>query len=101
MPRVSFITDSKKAGSLTISYLRFGPDPIRFPHLIDKANFVACHQCSFLDKYDMLSVAEKNSIFLLNSPYPKEDVWNQLSRNVQQEIIDKKIRFYTIDASMI
>ena len=93
-----FYYDSKKAGSLTISYLRFGPDPIRSPYLIDKANFVACHQCSFLDKYDMLSVAEKNSIFLLNSPYPKEDVWNQLSRNVQQEIIDKKIRFYTIDA---
>jgi len=93
-----FYYDSKKAGSLTISYLRFGPDPIRSPYLIDKANFVACHQCSFLDKYDMLSVAAKNSIFLLNSPYPKEEVWNQLPRNVQQEIIDKKIRFYTIDA---
>ena len=93
-----FYYDSKKAGSLTISHLRFGPDPIRSPYLIDKANFVACHQCSFLDKYDMLSVAEKNSIFLLNSPYPKEEVWNQLPRNVQQEIIDKKIKFYTIDA---
>ncbi len=93
-----FYYDSKKAGSLTISYLRFGPDPIRSPYLIDKANFVACHQCSFLDKYDMLSVAEKNSIFLLNSPYPKEEVWDQLPRNVQQEIIDKNIKFYTIDA---
>ena len=93
-----FYYDSKKAGSLTISYLRFGPDPIRSPYLIDRANFVACHQCSFLDKYDMLSVAEKNSIFLLNSPYPKEEVWDQLPRNVQQEIIDKKIKFYTIDA---
>ncbi|MEN6377970.1 MAG: pyruvate:ferredoxin (flavodoxin) oxidoreductase [Methanofastidiosum sp.] len=93
-----FFYDSKKAGSLTISYLRFGPDPIRSPYLIDRANFVACHQCSFLDKYDMLSVAEKNSIFLLNSPYPKEEVWDQLPRNVQQEIIDKKIKFYTIDA---
>ena len=93
-----FYYDSKKAGSLTISHLRFGPDPIRSPYLIDKANFVACHQYSFLDKYDMLSVAEKNSIFLLNSPYPKEEVWDQLPRNVQQEIIDKKIKFYTIDA---
>ena len=93
-----FYYDSKKAGSLTISHLRFGPDPIRSPYLIDKANFVACHQCSFLDKYDMLSVAEKNSIFLLNSPYPKEEVWDHLPRNVQQEIIDKKIKFYTIDA---
>ena len=93
-----FYYDSKKAGSLTISHLRFGPDPIRSPYLIDKANFVACHQCSFLDKYDMLSVAEINSIFLLNSPYPKEEVWGQLPRNVQQEIIDKKIKFYTIDA---
>ena len=93
-----FYYDSKKAGSLTISHLRFGPDPIRSPYLIDKANFVACHQCSFLDKYDMLSVAEKNSIFLLNSPYPPEQVWDQLPRNVQQEIIDKNIRFYTIDA---
>lgn len=93
-----FYYDSKKAGSLTISHLRFGPDPIRSPYLIDKANFVACHQCSFLDKYDMLNVAEKNSIFLLNSPYPNEEVWDQLPRNVQQEIIDKKIKFYTIDA---
>ena len=93
-----FYYDSKKAGSLTISHLRFGPDPIKSPYLIDKANFVACHQYSFLDKYDMLSVAEENSIFLLNSPYPKEEVWNHLPRNVQQEIIDKKLKFYTIDA---
>lgn len=93
-----FYYDSKKAGSLTISHLRFGPDPIRSPYLIDRANFVACHQYSFLNKYDMLGIAENNSIFLLNSPYPKEQVWDHLPRTVQQEIIDKKIRFYTIDA---
>ncbi|KYC45654.1 MAG: Ketoisovalerate oxidoreductase subunit VorA [Candidatus Methanofastidiosum methylothiophilum] len=93
-----FFYDSKKAGSLTISHLRFGPEPIRSPYLIDRANFVACHQCSFLNKYDMLSVAEKDSIFLLNSPYPKDEVWNQLPKNVQQQIIDKNIKFYTIDA---
>ena len=93
-----FYYDSKKAGSLTISHLRFGPDPIRSPYLIDRANFVACHQYSFLNKYDMLNIAEENSIFLLNSPYPKEQVWDHLPRTVQQEIIDKKIRFYTIDA---
>ena len=93
-----FYYDSKKAGSLTISHLRFGPDPIKSPYLIDRANFVACHQYSFLNKYDMLGIAENNSIFLLNSPYPKEQVWDHLPRTVQQEIIDKKIRFYTIDA---
>lgn len=93
-----FHYDSKKAGSLTISHLRFGPEPINSPYLIDKANFVACHQSSFLDKYDMLGIAEKNSTFLLNSPYSKEEVWKHLPKTLQQQIIDKKIKFYAIDA---
>lgn len=93
-----FVYDSKKAGAITVSHLRFGKEPIKSPYLINKANFIACHNFSFLEKYDMLKNAEQGSIFLLNSPYSKDEVWNCLPVEVQKQIIDKKIKFYTIDA---
>ncbi len=93
-----FVYDSKKAGSVTISHLRFGPRPIRAPYLIERANFVACHQFPFLRKYDMLRFAEPGGTFLLNAPYGPQEVWEQLPRSVQQAIIQKKLKFYTIDA---
>ena len=96
-----FVYDSRKAGTLTVSHLRFGPKPIYSHYLISKANFVACHQFSFLERYDVLRVAEQGAIFLLNSPYGPDEVWDHLPRTVQQQIIDKKLRFYVIDAYKI
>lgn len=96
-----FVYDSRKAGSLTISHLRFGKDPIHSPYLIQKANFVGCHQFSFLEKYDVLKYAEDNAILLLNSPYPAEEVWDKIPKEVQEKIIDKKIKLYTINAYQI
>lgn len=93
-----FVYDSRKAGSLTISHLRFGKDPIHSPYLIQRANFVGCHQFSFLEKYDVLKYAEDNAVLLLNSPYPAEEVWDKIPREVQQKIIDKKIKLFTINA---
>jgi pyruvate-ferredoxin/flavodoxin oxidoreductase len=93
-----FVYDSKKAGTLTVSHLRFGKDPIHSPYLVSKANFVACHQFSFLEKYDMLKVADTGAIFLLNSSYDSKEVWNHLPKTVQQQIIEKKLRFFVIDA---
>ncbi len=93
-----FVFDSKKAGSVTISHLRFGPKPIRSTYLIDRASFVACHQFSFLDRFDVLKAAEPGATFLLNSPYGPEEVWNHLPRTVQEKIIGKKLRFFVIDA---
>ncbi len=93
-----FVYDSKKAGAITISHLRFGPRPIRAAYLIKKANFVACHNTSFLDKYDMLASAEVGATFLLNTPYSKDEVWASLPREVQQSIVAKKLKFYVIDA---
>ncbi|MBI5868939.1 MAG: pyruvate:ferredoxin (flavodoxin) oxidoreductase, partial [candidate division Zixibacteria bacterium] len=92
-----FVYDSKKAGSVTISHLRFGPDPIRSSYLVDKPQFVACHQFVFLEKYDMLKSIEDKGIFLLNSPYGPDDVWDRIPRNVQEQIIAKKLRFFVID----
>ncbi len=92
-----FVYDSKKAGSVTMSHLRFGPKPIRAPYLVNNANFVACHQFSFLERYDMLSKAKKGATFLLNSPYGPEEVWDHLPRAMQQQIIDKQIKFYVLD----
>ncbi len=96
-----FVYDSRKAGSLTISHLRFGKDPIHSPYLIQRANFVGCHQFSFLDKYDVLKYAEDNAVLLLNSPYPAEEVWDKIPREVQQKIIDKKIKLFIINAYQI
>jgi pyruvate-ferredoxin/flavodoxin oxidoreductase len=92
-----FVYDSKKSGSITTSHLRFGPNPIRSSYLISRANFVACHQFSFLERIDVLKCAEVGATFLLNSPYGPEEIWDNLPRQVQQQIIDKKLRFYVID----
>jgi pyruvate-ferredoxin/flavodoxin oxidoreductase len=93
-----FVYDSKKAGAMTVSHLRFGKDPIRSPYLISKADFVACHNPSFLEKYDMLSNIKESGTFLLTSTHSKDEVWDTLPAEVQQVIIDKKLKFYCIDA---
>ena len=92
-----FVYDSKKSGAITTSHLRFGPTPLRSSYLITKANFVACHQYSFLERLDMLRYAEPGATFLLNSPYGPNDVWDKMPRLVQQQILDKKLKFYVID----
>jgi pyruvate-ferredoxin/flavodoxin oxidoreductase len=92
-----FVYDSKKAGSMTVSHLRFGPKPIRSSYLVTAANFVACHNWAFLERYDMLDTALPGATFLLNSPFPKEETWNRLPRKVQQDIIAKKLHVYAID----
>jgi pyruvate-ferredoxin/flavodoxin oxidoreductase len=96
-----FFYDSKKAGSYTISHLRFGPKKINKPYLIGKANFVACHKFSFLEKLDMLVNAKQGGVFLLNSPYPADKVWAEVPVEVQKTIIDKKIKFYVVDGMAI
>ncbi len=93
-----FVYDSKKAGAITISHLRFGPRPIRSSYLIRRASFVACHQFVFLDKYDMLALAAPGATFLLNSPFGPEAIWDELPREVQEQIIGKELKFYVIDA---
>jgi len=93
-----FVYDSKKSGATTVSHLRFGPKPIRSAYLIDKANFIACHQFTFLDRIDMLKHARKGSTFLLNAPFPTEEVWDRVPQKVQKQIIDKKLKFFSIDA---
>ena len=92
-----FFYDSKKSGTYTISHLRFGPKPIRAPYLISHANFVACHQFSLLERYDVLQYVVPGGVFLLNSPYGPDDVWEHLPRETQQQILDKRLRFYVID----
>ena len=96
-----FVYDSKKSGSITTSHLRFGPKPIRSSYLITKASFVACHQFSFLERIDMLKVAEQGATFLLNSPFGKDQVWDKLPRLVQGQIIDKKLKFYVINGDQV
>jgi pyruvate-ferredoxin/flavodoxin oxidoreductase len=93
-----FVYDSKKSGSVTVSHLRFGPKPIRSSYLISRANFVACHQFQFLEQRDMLSVAEPEAVFLLNSPYGPDEAWDHMPRGAQKQIIEKKLKFYVIDA---
>jgi pyruvate-ferredoxin/flavodoxin oxidoreductase len=92
-----FVYDSKKAGAVTISHLRFGPDPIQSSYLIKRATFLACHQYEFLDKYDVLEYAEPGAVFLLNAPFGPDEVWDHLSAEVQAQMIEKRIRFYVID----
>ncbi|MCL2761412.1 MAG: pyruvate:ferredoxin (flavodoxin) oxidoreductase [Desulfuromonadales bacterium] len=92
-----FVYDSKKAGSMTTSHLRFGKKYIRAPYLVQEADFVACHNFSFLEKYDMLARAKKGATFLLNAPYSKDEVWDHIPKEVQKQIIDKKLKFYVID----
>ena len=93
-----FVYDSKKSGSVTVSHLRFGPKPIRAPYLIGQANFVACHQFTFLERYDVLKYAMPGAVFLLNSLYGPEEVWDKLPLETQKTILEKKLRFYVIDA---
>ncbi len=93
-----FVYDSKKAGAVTVSHLRFGPKPIHQTCLISSANFIACHQWSFIEKYDMLANAAPGAVVLLNSAYGPADVWNKLPKTMQKQIIDKKIELYVIDA---
>ncbi len=93
-----FVYDSKKSGSMTTSHLRFGPKPIRSSYLISRANFVACHQFSFLERIDVLEHAESGAAFLLNSPFGPDEIWPNLPRPLQAEIINKKLKFYVIDA---
>ena len=92
-----FVYDSKKAGAVTVSHLRFGPDPIRSTYLITKANFVACHQFQFLDRIDVLAAAEAGATFLLNAPFGPDEIWQHIPRQVQETIIKKKLRFFVID----
>ncbi len=93
-----FVYDSKKSGSITVSHLRFGPKPIRSTYLISKANFIACHQFSFLERIDMLRWAQEGATFLLNAPFGPDEIWAELPRPVQQSILSKGIKFYVIDA---
>ncbi|MFB3904595.1 MAG: pyruvate:ferredoxin (flavodoxin) oxidoreductase [Acidobacteriota bacterium] len=93
-----FVYDSKKAGTLTVSHLRFGPRPIRSSYLITKANFVACHQFVFMEKYDVLKNLVEGGTFLLNAPYGPDEVWDKIPRSAQEQILKKKIKFYVIDA---
>ena len=96
-----FVYDSHKSGAQTVSHLRFGPDPIRAPYLIASAGFVACHQFALLERQDPLRIAAPGGVFLLNSPYGKDHTWVELPLSVQQKIIDKKLRFFVIDASKV
>lgn len=93
-----FVYDSKKSGAVTVSHLRFGPRPINASYLIQHAGFIACHQFNFLDKMDILELAEPGATFLLNSPHDKDAVWDELPSEVQREIIDKNLKFFVIDA---
>jgi pyruvate-ferredoxin/flavodoxin oxidoreductase len=92
-----FVYDSKKSGSVTTSHLRFGPDSILSTYLISRANFVACHQFSFLERIDILAAAAPGAVFLLNSPYGPDEIWSHIPRTTQEEILKKKIKFYVID----
>ncbi len=96
-----FVYDSKKAGAMTVSHLRTSPRPIRSAYLIGHAQFVACHQFEFLDRIDVLEHAADGAIILLNAPGPTETVWDRLPREVQQQILDRHLRCYAIDADAV
>ena len=96
-----FVYDSKKAGAQTVSHLRFGPEPIYSTYLIHKANFIACHQFNFIEKYDILKNIKKGGTFLLNSPYSSKNIWKELPQKMQKKIVENKIDFYVIDATKV
>ncbi|HEX9717853.1 MAG TPA: pyruvate:ferredoxin (flavodoxin) oxidoreductase, partial [Actinomycetota bacterium] len=96
-----FVYDSKKAGSMTVSHLRFGPRPIRSTYLVNRANFVACHQFHFLERMDVLGVAEPGATFLLNSPYGPDEVWEKLPVETQRQVIEKGLKFHVVDAQKV
>jgi pyruvate-ferredoxin/flavodoxin oxidoreductase len=93
-----FVYDSKKAGTITVSHLRFGKKAINAPYLIDHADFIACHNFTFLEKYDMIGKVKPGGTFLLCSPFEHGEVWDKMPKEVQQQIIDKKLKFYVINA---
>jgi pyruvate-ferredoxin/flavodoxin oxidoreductase len=93
-----FVYDSKKAGAVTVSHLRFGPQPIQSAYLIEQANFVAVHQFSLLERYDVLQAAQEGATLLLNCPHPADKVWDSLPRSVQDQIIAKNLKLFVIDA---
>ncbi|MBO7237805.1 MAG: pyruvate:ferredoxin (flavodoxin) oxidoreductase [Elusimicrobiaceae bacterium] len=96
-----FVYDSKKSGSMTTSHIRFGKNYIRAPYLIEAADFIGVHMFDFLDKYDVLGKAKEGATVLINAPYSADEIWNHLTAEVQKQIIDKKLKVYTIDASDI
>lgn len=96
-----FVYDSKKAGAMTTSHLRFGPRPIRSAYLVSQAQFVGCHQPGFLERYDVLEHIAPGGTFLLNTPYSADEVWDRIPEEVQREIRDKGLQFYVIDANAV
>ena len=96
-----FVYDSKKSGGLTVSHLRFGPHPIHAPYLVSKAGFVGCHHLGLLDTVDVLACAEQGATLLLNAPQPADEVWDALPGPVQQQVIDKRLRLFAVDASAV
>jgi pyruvate-ferredoxin/flavodoxin oxidoreductase len=96
-----FVYDSKKAGAVTVSHLRFGKQPIRAPYLIDNAHFVACHQFDLLDRYDVLEHARSGAVFLLNAPFGPEAIWQELPSEVQHAIAERELRFFVVDADRV
>ena len=96
-----FEYDSKKSGSMTVSHLRYGPDPIRSTYLVEDADLVACHQFGLLDRFDVLERAKTGATFLLNAPYPTDEVWGHLPALIRQEIVERKVRVFTIDAARV
>ena len=96
-----FVYDSKKAGAVTVSHLRFGPRPIRSSYLIGQAQFVGCHQPFFLERYEVLAHIASGGVFLLNTPYGPERIWEQLPEKAQRKIIERRVRFFAIDAHQV
>ena len=96
-----FVYDSKKSGSMTVSHLRFGPEPIRSTYLVSRANFVACHLPTFLEKYDMVKPLVPGGTFLLNTPHSKDEIWSKLPTPLQASLIARKAKFYVIDATKV
>ena len=96
-----FVYDSKKSGSMTVSHLRFGPEPIRSTYLIQEADLVACHQFGLLDRFDVLGDARHGGTFLLNAPYPADELWEHLPSTIQRRIHERELRVFTIDATRI
>jgi pyruvate-ferredoxin/flavodoxin oxidoreductase len=96
-----FVYDSKKSGSMTVSHLRYGPHEIHSTYLVEDADLVACHQFGLLDRFDVLELAKPGSTFLLNAPYPADEVWDHLPQPIRAEIVDKRLRVFTIDAARV
>jgi pyruvate-ferredoxin/flavodoxin oxidoreductase len=96
-----FVYDSKKSGAVTVSHLRFGPRAIRSTYLINQANFVGCHQWTFLEKLNVLKAAAPGATFLLNSPYGPDEVWDRLPLEIQEQIVRKNLKFYVINALQV